>query len=110
MQVSCDWRRAGHVTTIAASDWPRCFLLSGSEAVTKADAEVLCAFHSGAWVAEIDRPGQGRVIFIFRMFTRASNKPSQSFKCNHVEDPSYGLLLAGSEAPTSNFVKVRLQF
>merc|ERR1712061_732867 len=39
------------------SDACRCFLLSGSEAVTKADAEVLCAFHSGAWVAEIDRPG-----------------------------------------------------
>ena len=56
--MSCDWRRPGHVTTIAASDWSRCFLLSGSEAVTKADAEVLCAFHSGAWVAEIDRPGQ----------------------------------------------------
>ena len=46
------------MTTIAASDWSRCFLLSGSEAVTKADAEVLCAFHNGAWVAEIDRPGK----------------------------------------------------
>ena len=58
LQVSCDWWKAGHVTTIAASDWSRCFLLSGSEAVTKADAEVLCAFHNGAWVAEIDRPGE----------------------------------------------------
>ena len=77
--MSCDWRRAGHVTTIAASDWSRCFLLSGSEAVTKADAEVLCAFHSGAWVAEVDRPGQGGGIFIFRVFTRASNEPSQKF-------------------------------
>merc|ERR1719464_1833975 len=35
----------------------RCFLLSGSEAVTKSDAEVLCAFHDGAWVAELDHPG-----------------------------------------------------
>ena len=64
------------MTTIAVSDWSRCFLLSGSEAVTKADAEVLCAFHSGAWVAEVDRPGQDRGIFIF---TRASNEPSQKF-------------------------------
>ena len=48
---------AGHVTSVLPSDWCRCFLLSGSEAVTKADAEVLCAFHNGAWVAEIDRPG-----------------------------------------------------
>ena len=56
--VSYDWCRAGHVTTMGISDWSRCFLLSGSEAVTKADAEVLCAFHNGAWVAEIDRPGK----------------------------------------------------
>ena len=48
----------GHVITVLTSDWSRCFLLSGSEAVTKADAEVLCAFHNGAWVAEIDRPGE----------------------------------------------------
>ena len=74
--MSCDWWRDGHVTTIAASDWSRCFLLSGSEAVTKADAEVLCAFHSGAWVAEIDRPGQSGGIVIF---SRASNEPSQKF-------------------------------
>ena len=36
----------------------RCFLLSGSEAVTKADATILCNAHAGAWVAEIDRPGR----------------------------------------------------
>ena len=35
----------------------RCFLLSGSESVTKEDAEILCAFHDGAWVAELDHPG-----------------------------------------------------
>ena len=46
------------MTSVLPSDWSRCFLLSGSEAVTKADAEVLCAFHNGAWVAEIDRPGK----------------------------------------------------
>ena len=56
--MSWDWRRAGHVTSVLPSDWSRCFLLSGSEAVTKADAEVLCAFHNGAWVADIDRPGK----------------------------------------------------
>ena len=49
---------AGHVTTCSPLIGPGCFLLSGSEAVTKADAEVLCAFHNGAWVAEIDRPGK----------------------------------------------------
>ena len=42
----------------------RCFLLSGSEAVTKADAEVLCASHAGAWVAEIDRPGTLKIRFL----------------------------------------------
>ena len=36
----------------------RCFLLSGSEAVTKADSTILCNAHAGAWVAEIDRPGR----------------------------------------------------
>merc|ERR1719507_1046587 len=35
----------------------RCFLISGSEAVTKSDAEILCDFHDGAWVAELDHPG-----------------------------------------------------
>ena len=30
------------------------------------------------------------------MFTTASNKPSQSFKCNHVEVPSKDLLLVES--------------
>ena len=65
VQVSCDWWRAGHVTTVLTSDWSRCFLLSGSEAVTKADAEVLCAFHNGAWVAEIDRPGKINVRDLF---------------------------------------------
>ena len=34
-----------------------CFLMSGSEAVTQPDAEVLCAFHDGAWLAELDHPG-----------------------------------------------------
>merc|ERR1719412_2314192 len=28
-----------------------------SDAVTKADATILCNAHAGAWVAEIDRPG-----------------------------------------------------
>ena len=36
----------------------RCFLISGSEAVTKSDAEILCDFHDGAWVAELDHPGK----------------------------------------------------
>ena len=35
----------------------RCFLISGDEAVTRDDAEVLCNFHDGAWVAELDHPG-----------------------------------------------------
>ena len=35
----------------------RCFLISGREQVTKEDAEILCDFHDGAWVAELDHPG-----------------------------------------------------
>ena len=35
----------------------RCFLISGDEQVTKDDADILCAFHDGAWVAELDHPG-----------------------------------------------------
>merc|ERR1719180_3867 len=35
----------------------RCFLISGSEAVSKDDADILCNFHDGAWVAELDHPG-----------------------------------------------------
>merc|ERR1712026_393870 len=35
----------------------RCFLISGREQVTKQDAEILCDFHDGAWVAELDHPG-----------------------------------------------------
>merc|ERR1711923_227827 len=35
----------------------RCFLLSGSEMVSKDDADILCAYHDGAWVAELDHPG-----------------------------------------------------
>ena len=35
-----------------------CFLFSGSERVTREDADILCAFHDGAWVAEPNRPGQ----------------------------------------------------
>merc|ERR1711862_329724 len=35
----------------------RCFLISGREQVTKQDADILCDFHDGAWVAELDHPG-----------------------------------------------------
>ena len=35
----------------------RCFLISGREQVTKDDAKILCDFHEGAWVAELDHPG-----------------------------------------------------
>merc|ERR1711913_122876 len=34
----------------------RCFLVADGEAVTKDDANILCAFHQG-WVAELDHPG-----------------------------------------------------
>ena len=34
-----------------------CFLMSGSERVTKSDADILCQFHDGAWVAEANHPG-----------------------------------------------------
>merc|ERR1711941_67226 len=34
----------------------RCFLFSGSERVTRDDADALCAAQ-GAWVAELDHPG-----------------------------------------------------
>merc|ERR1712032_1644962 len=32
-------------------------LFSGSERVTREDADILCAFHDGAWVTEPNRPG-----------------------------------------------------
>ena len=35
----------------------RCFLFSESEMVTKEDANVLCEYHDGAWIAELDHPG-----------------------------------------------------
>merc|ERR1712111_244387 len=35
----------------------RCFYFSESEMVTRDDADVLCAAHNGAWVAELDHPG-----------------------------------------------------
>ena len=35
----------------------RCFLFSGTESVTRDDADILCQFHE-AWVAELDHPGQ----------------------------------------------------
>merc|ERR1712113_76804 len=35
----------------------RCFLFSESEMVTRDDADVLCAYHDGSWVAELDHPG-----------------------------------------------------
>ena len=35
----------------------RCFLISETEAVTRDDADVLCAYNS-AWVAELDHPGK----------------------------------------------------
>ena len=36
----------------------RCFLIASKETVTKEDADILCDFHDGAWVAELDHPGQ----------------------------------------------------
>merc|ERR1711872_344283 len=35
----------------------RCFYFSESEMVTRDDADILCAFHDGSWVAELDHPG-----------------------------------------------------
>ena len=35
----------------------RCFYFSESEMVTRDDADVLCAYHDGSWVAELDHPG-----------------------------------------------------
>merc|ERR1711926_1951 len=35
----------------------RCFYFSAAEMVTRNDADALCAFHNGAWVAEMDSPG-----------------------------------------------------
>ena len=36
----------------------RCFLIASQETVTKEDADILCDSHDGAWVAELDHPGQ----------------------------------------------------
>merc|ERR1712029_1289166 len=35
----------------------RCFYFSESEMVTRKDADFLCEYHDGAWVAELDHPG-----------------------------------------------------
>jgi len=35
----------------------RCFYFSESEMVTRDDADILCASHNNAWVAELDHPG-----------------------------------------------------
>ena len=34
-----------------------CFLFGSSERVTREDADILCGFHDGAWVAEPSHPG-----------------------------------------------------
>ena len=35
----------------------RCFLIGPDEAVTRSTADLVCAGHSGSWVAELDHPG-----------------------------------------------------
>merc|ERR1719510_1925540 len=35
----------------------RCFLIAETEALTRSTADLVCAGHSGAWVAELDHPG-----------------------------------------------------
>merc|ERR1712033_58081 len=35
----------------------RCFLIGPDEAVTRSTADLICAGHSGSWVAELDHPG-----------------------------------------------------
>merc|ERR1712203_1050953 len=35
----------------------RCFLIGESEAVMRSTADLICAGHSGSWVAELDHPG-----------------------------------------------------
>merc|ERR1712226_1180706 len=35
----------------------RCFLFGPDEAVTRSTADLVCAGHSGSWVAELDHPG-----------------------------------------------------
>merc|ERR1712105_387139 len=35
----------------------RCFLIGPDEAVTRTTADLVCAGHSGSWVAELDHPG-----------------------------------------------------
>jgi len=35
----------------------RCFLFGPDEAVTRSTADLICAGHSGSWVAELDHPG-----------------------------------------------------
>merc|ERR1712004_603347 len=35
----------------------RCFLIGETEAVKRSTADLICAGHSGSWVAELDHPG-----------------------------------------------------
>ena len=43
----------------------RCFYFSESEMVTRDDADILCASHNNAWVAELDHPGDKKHIHFF---------------------------------------------
>ena len=36
----------------------RCFLFGPDEVVTRSTADLICAGHSGSWVAELDHPGK----------------------------------------------------
>ena len=41
----------------------RCFLIGPDEAVTRSTADLVCAGHSGSWVAELDHPGKSTTSF-----------------------------------------------
>ena len=41
----------------------RCFLFGPDEAVTRSTADLICAGHSGSWVAELDHPGTPSFFF-----------------------------------------------
>merc|ERR1712122_408136 len=42
----------------------RCFLIGETEAVKRSTADLICAGHSGSWVAELDHPGIALVLVL----------------------------------------------
>ena len=71
----------------------RCFYFSAAEMVTRNDADALCAFHNGAWVAELDRPGEKIKPHFFSYSIRPkTNLDINQFLVTHPKLRSYEIM------------------